>query len=73
MSSIRAPWSAAGVDARLDREAHAGRKRRVVAVDDPRLLVLLEADPMTGAMDEQLAVPGGGDDVASRGIDLLAR
>ena len=44
-----------------------------VAGDDVRLLVRLQADAVAGAVDEVLAVAGGGDDVAGGGVDRLAR
>ena len=40
------------VDAGLDRERVARRERLAVAADDVRVLVLLDADAVTGAMDE---------------------
>ena len=44
-----------------------------VADDDVGVLVLLDADAVAGAVDEPLAVPGVGDDVAGGGVDGLRR
>ena len=44
-----------------------------VAGDDVRVLVLLDADAVAGAVDELLAPAGLGDDPPGRGVDLLAR
>ena len=50
-----------------------GRQRGAVARDDVGVLVLLDADAVTGAMDELLAPARVGDDPAGGGVDLLAR
>ena len=49
------PEPARDVDAGLDREGVAGLQRRAVARDDVGVLVLLDADAVTGAVDELLA------------------
>ena len=60
------------VDARLDAERHArAPPARSLPATILRLLVLLEADAVTGAVDEVLAVPRLGDDVARRRVDAL--
>ena len=61
------------VDAGLDAEGVAVGERALVALDDVRVLVLLHADPVAGAMHEVLAVSGVGDDRPRRAIDVLAR
>ena len=60
------------VDARLDAERVTRRERAVVALDDVRVLVLLHADAVTGAVHEVLAVAGVGDDLAGGAVDVLA-
>ena len=49
----------------------AGRERQLVALDDVRVLVCLDADAMAGAVDELLAVSGSRDDRASGRVDVL--
>ena len=51
------PQLAGHVDAGLDAEGVPCFEGEGVALDDVGVLVLLEADPVTGAMDEVLAVP----------------
>src|SRR4051794_4759078 len=65
--------SAGEVDPGLDAERRADRERLVVARDEVRLLVPLEADPVAGSVDELLAVPLAVDDVAGRPIDCFGR
>src|SRR3954454_6238074 len=60
------------VDAGLDAERVALFERLVVARDHVRILVALEADPVPGAMDEQLAHARICDHAARCGVDLLA-
>ena len=50
-----------------------GGERPLVALDDVRVLVLLHADAVAGAVDEVLAVPGVGDDPPADPVDVLAR
>ena len=50
----------------------AGREQQVVAFDDVRVLVRLDADAVAGAVDELLAVSGSGDDRPGRGVDVFA-
>ena len=56
------PPSPRHVDAGLDAEGVARLQRQAVALDHVRVLVLLHADAVAGAVDEVLAVAGGGDD-----------
>ena len=44
-----------------------------VAGDDVRILMGLDADAVTGAMDEEVAVAVLGDDASADGIDVFAR
>src|SRR4051812_44513286 len=60
------------VDAGLDREAHAGLDRAVLALDHVRRLVGRETDAVAGAVDESLAVAGIGDHTPGRAVDVLA-
>ena len=53
--------------------AWPGCERQVVAGDDVRVLVRLDADAVAGAVDEPVAEPGVGDHVARGGVDVLAR
>ena len=53
--------------------AWPGCERQVVARDHVRVLVGLDADAVTGAVDEPVAVAGVGDDVARRRVDGGAR
>src|SRR5580658_10307374 len=52
------------VDARFDGEGHARLEHLAVAGHDVRVLVYLQADPVTGAVEERLAVAGLGDRLA---------
>src|SRR4029453_3459660 len=61
------PVAALGVEAGLDREGHAGFQPLVVAGHDVGVLVLLQADPVPGAVQEQRAVAGGDDRAAAGG------
>ena len=61
----------AGVDARLDRERHAGLEDLAVAGHDVRVLVRLQPDPVPGPVEERLAVPGRGDRLARGRVDGL--
>src|SRR6185436_15466269 len=45
----------------------------LVALDYVRVLVLLHADAVAGAVDEELAVAGIRDDPPGRPVDVLAR
>ena len=72
MSSMRTPNSPGEVDAGLDREAHPGDERLLLALDHVRRLVGGDADAVAGAVDELLAVPRVGDHRASGPVDLLA-
>ena len=49
-----------------------GPERDVVARDDVRVLVALEADPVPGPVEERLAVALGLDRLAGRGVDRAA-
>src|SRR5688572_3930767 len=65
-------------DHRLVAEAHAGRKRRLVAAHEVGPLVAVEPDAVTGAMRQAghlviRAEAGVGDHLASRGVDRFAR
>ena len=66
MSSMRTPKLPGEVDAWLDREAHAGHERLLLALDHVRRLVGGDADAVAGAVDELLAVPRVGDDRDAR-------
>src|SRR5438093_10656820 len=46
------------VDAGLDRERHSGLELLVVAADEIRMLVSVQADAVSGAVDEPLAITG---------------
>src|SRR5205814_452507 len=51
----------------------AGGDPLAVSGDDERVLVLLEADAVAGAVDEVGAVAAVGDDAAGHGVDVLGR
>src|SRR5258705_9346435 len=59
------------VDARLDAEGHARLEQQVVAFDDVRLLVHVQANAVTGPMDELLTESRLADQIARRGVDRL--
>jgi len=59
------------VDPRLHREHHPRLQFPVVAGHDVRLLVDVEPDPVAGAVEERVAVPGVLDDIAGGPIDRL--
>ena len=59
------------VDPGFDREGHPLPQRLAVAGDDVRLLVALEPDPVTGPMEERVAVALGLDRIAGGGVDGL--
>ena len=61
------------VDPRLDAECHAGREWHVVAGDEVRILVSVEADAVARPVEERLTVAGRVDHRARGGVDLLAR
>ena len=63
----------AGVDPRLHRERHARLEHLAVAGHDVRVLVRLQPDPVTGPVEERLAVPGRGDRLARGRVDRLRR
>ena len=50
-----------------------GTRGELLALDHVRRLVGRDPDPVTGAVDELLAVPGVADELTSRTVDLLAR
>ena len=66
------PELAGQVDARLDRERHPRLQNLGVAFDDVGVFVTVQADAVTGAVDEVLAVSSVGDHLAS-GCDPLTR
>src|SRR5881628_1433094 len=57
------------VDAGLDRERHAGLELLVIAADEIRMLMSVEADAVSGAVDEPLAVASLVDHAPRRGVD----
>src|SRR5690606_9763619 len=66
-SDTELPWQ---VDARLDREGHTELERRVIGLDDVRLFVGFEADPVPGPVDEEVAIPALRDHVSSCCVDI---
>src|SRR3954471_17049135 len=60
------------VDPRLDAEGHPRLERRGVAVDEVRVLVAVEPDPMAETMQEGLAVATRFDRVSRRAVDRFA-
>src|SRR5262249_54834248 len=65
--------AAGQVDAGLDGEAHPGLDQPLLALHHVRRLVGGDADAVADAVDEALAVAGGGDPLPGRPVDLLAR
>jgi len=61
--------SARDVDAGLDRKCHPGLEPLLVAAHQVRVLVPIEADAVTSAVDEALAVAGLIDHAAGCGVD----
>ena len=61
------------VDAGLDREGVSHGQDGVVARHEIGVLVLLDPDPVPGAVDEVLAQAGLGDGGARHGVDVLGR
>src|SRR2546428_6890074 len=57
------------VDAGLDRERHSGLEFLVVAAYEIGVLVSVQADPVSGAVDEPNAVAGVLDHAPRRGVD----
>ncbi len=49
-----------------------GDQRLAVAPHQVGVLVLVEADPVAGAVDEGVAVAPFGDELAGHGVDVLA-
>src|SRR6185369_10581218 len=64
--------AAGQVDARLDAERDAGPKRLGVAAHEIRLLVTLEADPVTRPVEELGSEPAILDDPPRGRVDRLA-
>src|SRR5262249_52462280 len=61
------------IDAGLDAERVAGLERGVVALDDVRVLVHLDADAMTQPVEERLGIATLVDDGPRRAVDVLWR
>src|SRR3989442_5073335 len=57
------------VDARLDRERHSGLEPLVVAANEIRMLVSVQADAVSRAVDEPLAIAGLLDHAPRRRVD----
>ena len=54
-------------------KAWPGASASQLPADDVRVLVLLDADAVAGAVDEVVAVAALGDDAPGDGVDVLAR
>ena len=67
------PETSPQVDTRLHRESVAGDERCRVPGHDVGVLVLLDPDPVSYAVNEALAVPGRGDQLPPGTVDLLTR
>src|SRR5271165_1539928 len=61
------------IDARLHRERMPGLERLRVSRDEIGVLVLLDADPVTGPMEEVLSESCVVDDLSGHPIDVLGR
>ena len=70
MSSIRTPELASHVYAGLDGERHPGGQPSLVAGDDVRLLMHIEADAVPRSVNEELAIPGLAYDGSSGAVNI---
>src|SRR5205814_4598886 len=63
--------AAGEIDARFERKGHARLERLAIPAHQVWMLMAIEADPMTGPMNEELTVAGFIDHAPGRGVDRL--